>query len=96
MHEHTTKAVATFGTEAPLIKAIATLEAEETSILTKTVAALEHVETLDMMRVTVVEKSNGTITLPDVEEKDHVPTTEGGDTLGRDGDRNKVLGNVCY
>ena len=95
MHEHTTKAVATFGTEAPLIKAIATLEAEET-ILTKTVAALEHVETLDMMRVTVVEKSNGTITLPDVEEKDHVPTTEGGDTLGRDGDRNKVLGNVCY
>ena len=96
MHEHTTKAVATFGTEAPLIKAIATLEAEET-ILTKTVAALEHVETLDMMRVTVVEKSNGTITLPDVEEKDHVPTTEGGDTLGRDGDRNEVLGHaVCY
>ena len=93
MHEHTRKAVATLGAEAPLIKAIASLPAE--TILTKTVAALEHVETLDMMRVTVVEKSNGTITLPDVEEKDHVPTTEGGDTLGRDGDRNEV-GNVCY
>ena len=49
-----------------------------------------------MMRVTVVvEESNGATTLPDVEAKDHVPTTVGGDTLGRDGDRNEV-GNVCY
>ena len=94
MHEHTRKAVATLGAEAPLIKAIASLPAE--TILTKTVATVEHVETLDMMRVTVVvEESNGAPTLPDVEAKGHVPTTVGGDTLGRDGDRNEV-GNVCY
>jgi hypothetical protein len=91
MHEHTRKAVATLGAEAPLIKAIASLPAE--TILTKTVATVEHVETLDMMRVTVVvEESNGATTLPDVEAKDHVPTTVGGDTLGRDGDRNEVWG----
>ena len=94
MHEHTTKAIATLGAEAPVIKSIATPEAE--AILTKAVATLEHVETLDMMRVTVVvEESNGATTLPDVEAKDHVPTTVGGDTLGRDGDRNEV-GNLCY
>ena len=92
MHEHTTKAIATLGTEAPVIKSIATPEAE--AILTKAVATLEHVETLDMMRVAVVEESNGATTLPDADEN-QMPTIEGGDTLGRDGDRDKVA-NVCY
>ena len=84
MHDHTTKAVATLGSEAPLIKAVDTLEAE--TILTKAVAAApEHVGTLDMMRVTVGEESNGATTLPG---EDQVPTT--GDTLGRDGGRDEV------
>ena len=80
MHEHTTKAIATLGTEAPVIKSIATPEAE--AILTKAVATLEHVETLDMMRVAAVEESNGATTLPDADEN-QMPTIEGGDTLGR-------------
>jgi len=80
MHEHTTKAIATLGAEAPVIKSIATPEAE--AILTKAVATLEHVETLDMMRVAVVEESNGATTLPDADEN-QMPTIEGGDTLGR-------------
>jgi len=93
MHEHTTKAIATLGTEAPVIKSIATPEAE--AILTKAVATLEHVETLDMVRVAVAEESNnGATTLPDADEN-QMPTIEGGDTLGRDGDRDKVA-NVCY
>ena len=46
MHDHTAQAVATLGTDAPLIKAVTTLEAE--AILTKTVATLqEHVGTLE-------------------------------------------------
>jgi hypothetical protein len=80
MHEHTTKAIATLGAEAPVIKSIATPEAE--AILTKAVATLEHVETLDMMRVAAVEESNGATTLPDADEN-QMPTIEGGDTLGR-------------
>ena len=84
MHDHTTKAVATLESEAPLIKAVDTLEAE--TILTKAVAAApEHVGTLDVMRVTVGEESNGAITRPG---EDQVPTT--GDTLDRDGGRDGV------
>ena len=88
MHDHTTKAVATLESEAPLIKAVDTLEAE--TILTKAVVAtLEHVGTLDVMRVTVGEESNGAITRPG---EDQVPTT--GDTLDRDGGRDGVA-EVC-
>ena len=84
MHDHTTKSIATLESEA-LIKAVDTLEAE--TILTKAVAAApEHVGTLDVMRVTVGEESNGAITLPG---EDGVPTTAG-DTLGRDGGRDEV------
>ena len=43
MHDHTTKAVATLESEAPLI---VTLEAE--TIPTKALATLENVETLDI------------------------------------------------
>ena len=87
MHDHTTKSIATLESEA-LIKAVDTLEAE--TILTKAVAAApEHVGTLDMMRVTVGEESNGATTLPG---EDQVPTT--GDTLGRDGGRDQVLAKI--
>ena len=49
----------------------------------------------DMVRLAVVEESNnGATTLPDADEN-QMPTIEGGDTLGRDGDRDKVA-NVCY
>jgi len=58
--------------------------------VTKAVATLEHVETLDMMRVAVVEESNGATTLPDADENQIPTIDEGGDTLGRDGDRDKV------
>ena len=84
MHDHTTKAVATLESEAPLIKAVDTLEAE--TILTKAVVAtLEHVGTLDVMRVAIGEESNGAITRPG---EDQVPTT--GDTLDCDGGRDGV------
>ena len=82
MHNHTTKALATLESEAPLIQAVATLDAE--TILTKAVAVsvtLEHVETLDMMRVAVGEESNQATTLPDGEDKDQVPTTGGRDKV---------------
>ena len=80
MHNHTTKALATLESEAPLIQAVATLDAE--TILTKAVAAtLEHVETLDMMRVAVGEESYQTTTLSDGEDKDQVPTTGGRDKV---------------
>ena len=80
MHNHTTKALATLESEAPLIQAVATLDAE--TILTKAVAVtLEHVETLDMMRVAVGEESNQTTTLSDGEDKDQVPTTGGRDKV---------------
>ena len=80
MHNHTTKALATLESEAPLIQAVATLDAE--TILTKAVAAtLEHVETLDMMRVAVGEESNQTTTLSDGDDKDQVPTTGGRDKV---------------
>ena len=80
MHNHTTKALTTLESEAPLVQAVATLEAE--TILTKAVAAtLEHVETLDMMRVAVGEESNQTTTLSDGEDKDQVPTTGGRDKV---------------
>ena len=79
MHNHTTKALATLESEAPLIKAVATLDAE--TILTKAVAAtLEHVETLDMMRV-AEEESNHATTSTDGEDKDQVPTTGGRDKV---------------
>ena len=80
MHNHTIKALATLESEAPLIQAVATLDAE--TILTKAVAVtLEHVETLDMMRVAVGEESNQATTLPDGEDKDQVPTTGGRDKV---------------
>ena len=69
MHNHD----AQLESEAPLIKAVATLDAE--TILTKAVAAtLEHIETLDMMRV-AGEESNHATTSTDGEDKDQVPTT---------------------
>lgn len=94
MHDHTAQAVATLGTDAPRIKAVTTLEAE--AILTKTVATLqEHVGTLDMMQVAVAEKSDGATTLHDDDDEGEVPTTEGGDKLGRDSDCDKVA-NVLW
>ena len=84
MHNHTTKALATLVSEAPLIKAVATLEVE--AVLT-----CKTVDTLDMVRMAVVEESNGATKLPYGEGKGQVSTSEGGrDTLGRDGDCEKV------
>ena len=84
MHDHTTKFVATLEMDAPLIKAVATLEVE--AVLT-----CKTVDTLDMMRMAVVEESNGATKLPYGEGKGQVSTSEGGrDTLGRDGDCDKV------
>ena len=61
---------------------------------------LELAETLDMMRPDDhlrAEESNGATTAHSdgadferLEDKDQVPTTEGCDTLGRDGGRDKV------
>ena len=94
MHNHTAQAVATLGTDAPLIKAVTTTTLEAT--LTKTVATLqEHFGTLDMMQVAVAEKSDGATTLHDDDDEGEVPTTEGGDKLGRDGDCDKVA-NVLW
>ena len=94
MHGHTAQAVATLGTDAPLIKAVTTLEAE--AILTKTVATRQqHLGTLDMLQVAVAEKSDGATTLHDDDDEGEVPTTEGGDKLGRDSDCDKVA-NVLW
>ena len=83
---------------AELNKVVATLEAEAT--LTENVATLEHVETLNTMRPDGhlrAEESNGATTaLSDgadferPEDKDHVPTTKGGDALEHGGGRDKV------
>ena len=83
---------------AELNKVVATLEAEAT--LTESVAAMEHVETLDTMRsdghLRAEESNDVIIALSDgadferVEDKDHVPTTKGGDALDHGGGRNKV------
>ena len=94
-----TETVAALKTQAVLNKVVATLEAE--TILTKAVAAtLEHVETLNTMRpdghLRAEESNDATTALSDgadferLEDKDQVPTTEGCDTLGRDGGRDKV------
>ena len=93
-----TKTVDALESQAVLTKAITTLEAG--AILTETVAALEHAETLDMMRPDDqlrAEESNGATTaLSDgadferPEDKDHVPTTKGGDALEHGGGRDKV------
>ena len=93
-----TEAVAALETQAVLNKVVATLEAEAT--LPESVAALEHVEALDTMRSDGhlrAEESNGaTIALSDgadferPEDKDHVPTTKGGDALEHGGGRDKV------
>ena len=94
-----TETVAALETQAVLNKVVATLEAEAT--LTENVATLEHVETLNTMRPDGhlrAEESNGATTaLSDgagferPEDKDHVPTTEGGDALEHGGGgRDKV------
>ena len=82
---------------AVLNKVVATLEAE--AALTETVAVLEHVETLNTMRPDGhlrAEESNDATALSDgadferPEDKDHVPTTKGGDALDHGGGRDKV------
>ena len=98
-----TETVAALETQAVLNKVVATLEAEAT--LTENVAVLEHDETLNTMRRPDTgpdghlraEESNGATTaLSDgadferPEDKDHVPTTKGGDALEHGGGRDKV------
>ena len=93
-----TETVAALETQAVLNKVVATLEAEATP--TESVAAMEHVETLDTMRsdghLRAEESNDVIIALSDgadferVEDKDHVPTTKGGDALDHGGGRNKV------
>ena len=94
-----TETVAALKTQAVLNKVVATLEAEGT--LTENVAVLEHVETLNTMRPDGqlrAEESNDAPTalvsdgadLERLEDKDHVPTIEGGDALEHGGGRDKV------
>ena len=93
-----TETVAALKTQAVLNKVVATLEVEAT--LTENVAILEHVETLDTMRsdghLRAGESNDATTALPDgadferLEDKDHVPTTEGGDGLEHGSGRDKV------
>jgi len=81
---------------AVLNKVVATLEAEAT--LTENVATLEHVETLNTMRPDGhlrAEESNDAALSDGAdferpEDKDHVPTTKGGDALEHGGGRDKV------
>ena len=89
-----TETVAALETQAVLNKV--TLEAGATP--TESVAAMEHVETLDTMRSDGhlrAEESNDA-TLSDgadferPEDKDHVPTTKGGDALEHVGGGDKV------
>ena len=90
-----TETVAALKTQAVLNKVVATLEAEAT--LTENVAVLEHDETLDTMRPDGhlrAEESNGALSdgadFERPEDKDHVPTTKGGDALEHGGGRDKV------
>ena len=96
-----TETVAALETQAVLNKIIATLEADAT--LTENVVALEHVETLGMMRpghLRAEESNDATTTLSDgadferLEDKDHVPTTKyttkSGNALDHGGGRVKV------
>ena len=94
-----TEAVAALETQAVLNKVVATLEAEAT--LTENVAVLEHDETLNTMRrpdghLRAEESNDATTALSDgadferPEDKDHVPTTKGGDALEHGGGRDKV------
>ena len=92
-----TKTVDALESQAVLTKAIPTLEAG--AILTETGAALEHAETLDMVRPDdhlQAAESNGArsdgadFERLQLEDKDRqVPTTEG-ETLDHDGGRDKV------
>ena len=94
-----TETVAALKTQAVLNKVVATLEAEAT--LTENVAVLEHDETLNTMRrpdghLRAEESNDATTALSDgadferPEDKDHVPTTKGGDALEHGGGRDKV------
>ena len=99
-----TKTVAALETQAVLNKIVAALEAvatlEAEAIITENVAAMEHVETLDTMRsdghLRAEESNDVTIALSDgadferPEDKDHVPTTKGGDALEHGSGRDKV------
>ena len=92
-----TETVAALKTQAVLNKVVATLEAEAT--LTENVATLEHDETLNTMRPDGhlrAEESNDATARSDgvdserPEDKDHVPTTKGGDALEHGSGRDKV------
>ena len=96
-----TETVAALKTQAVLNKVVATLEGLEAEVaLTENVAALEHVETLDTMRpdgqLRAEESTDAITALSDgadferPEDKDHVPTTKGGDALEHGGGRDKV------
>ena len=92
-----TETVAALETQAVLNKVVATLEAEAT--LTEN-AVLEHDETLNTMRpdghLRAEESNDATTALSDgadferPEDKDHVPTTKGGDALEHGSGRDKV------
>ena len=93
-----TETVAALKTQAVLNKVVATLEAEAS--LTENVAVLEHVETLNTMRfdgqLRAEESNDATTALSDgadlerLKNKDHVPTTKGGDALEHGSGRDKV------
>ena len=93
-----TETVAALETQAVLNKVVATLEAGAT--LTENVAVLEHDETLNTMRpdghLRAEESNDATTALSDgadferPEDKDHVPTTKGGDALDHGGGGDKV------